>query len=270
MLELGSGVGFVGMMMAANLESLSIMLCTEQAQGGALDWLNHNISLNTHLPLHALQTCVCDWSVFEKETEYGRPDIAGIELGSNADVQRTGPPTCCPEHLATSKEDSLDRTIPFDVRAAGPSIVSTTPGANCNATCVHDADDTVGVRILQEGQATASTPAVALSSFPADKLRSSKWDLIVGSDLIYSDEGCRLLPLVFSQLAGSETTILYCHTKRRFEHMDHDFLDFVVQAGLHYEEVAEPWAASPQASPEPFVTLFPDMRIVVYKITKKV
>lgn len=64
-LELGSGVGWLGMCMAANLQHARSITCTEQASDGALAWLQQNVSRNSHLDLAKLRCCVCDWSWFD-------------------------------------------------------------------------------------------------------------------------------------------------------------------------------------------------------------
>ena len=59
------------------------------------------------------------------------------------------------------------------------------------------------------------------------------WDLIIGSDLVYNEEGCNDLPLIWKEFltAASKNSdqsvfpndlplILYCHTKRRYEDLD--------------------------------------------------
>lgn len=94
------------------------------------------------------------------------------------------------------------------------------------------------------------------------------WDFIVGSDLIYNDEGVRQLPRVWAALATTPTQIYYAHTKRRFEGLDNDFMEELAKSALECTEVREPWAADPPESPPPFSSLFPDMRIVVYRIRK--
>lgn len=95
-----------------------------------------------------------------------------------------------------------------------------------------------------------------------------KWDFIVGSDLVYNEEGCRLLPRVLAQLAQPGTVILYAHTKRRFEMLDADFFGNLRKEGLAVEEVKERWAPEAPSSPPPFESVFPDMRIAVFRIAK--
>lgn len=95
-----------------------------------------------------------------------------------------------------------------------------------------------------------------------------RWDFILGSDLVYNEDGTCLLPAVISRLASDNTCVLYCHTKRRFENMDYEFFDNLLREGLEYTEVREPWYPSPGTSPEAFTELYPDMRIAIYSIRK--
>jgi hypothetical protein len=49
-----------------------------------------------------------------------------------------------------------------------------------------------------------------------EKLASSSWDLIIGSDLVYNEAGVKMLPQVIRCLCSEDTIVLYCHTKNRF------------------------------------------------------
>ena len=132
-LELGSGCGWLGMILARNLPEAKSILVTEQAAGGGLDWLKHNLSLNESFS--NLRAIECDWRWF-----------------------------------------------------AG------------------------------EGWQNKFDAATTLKLSP-----STQVDFLLGADLIYSEEGVSLLPLVFRQLAGKSTKIVYAHTKRRYEVFDHVF-----------------------------------------------
>lgn len=104
---------------------------------------------------------------------------------------------------------------------------------------------------------------------PIGPSHRGRWDFIVGSDLVYSEDGCRLLPRVLAQLSSPETVILYAHTKRRFEMLDSDFFQHLELEGLVVEEVKERWAPAAPPSPPPFASLFPDMRIAVFRIMQR-
>lgn len=104
---------------------------------------------------------------------------------------------------------------------------------------------------------------------PIDPSHRGRWDFIVGSDLVYNEDGCQLLPRVFAQLSTPETVILYAHTKRRFEMLDSDFFQNLELEGLVVEEVRERWAPATPPSPPAFASLFPDMRIAVFRIMQR-
>jgi len=48
-LELGSGCGWLGMSLAEHLGDRATVVMSEQENGGGLDWLKHNLSLNPHI-----------------------------------------------------------------------------------------------------------------------------------------------------------------------------------------------------------------------------
>lgn len=125
------------------------------------------------------------------------------------------------------------------------------------------------MRTSRDADAQEQPSASPRSSRPnGGASHADAWDFIVGSDLIYLDEGVRQLPRVLAALATSHTTIYYAHTKRRFESLDDDFMQELKLCALNCVEVMEPWAAALPESPPPFSSLFPDMRIAVYRIQK--
>eukprot|EP00959_Pyramimonas_sp_CCMP1952_P111705 2336495-Pyramimonas_sp.AAC.1 len=96
--------------------------------------------------------------------------------------------------------------------------------------------------------------------------KDSKWDIIIGSDLVYNEVGVKLLPQVLRNHMHAQSKVLYAHTKRRFEHYDFDFFDSLRANGLLVEEVREPGVESPPPSPPPFTDLFGDTRIAIYRM----
>ena len=50
LLELGSGTGWLGMMVARNAPAVEHIYLSEMLQGGAFAWLQHNVRLNRTLP----------------------------------------------------------------------------------------------------------------------------------------------------------------------------------------------------------------------------
>jgi hypothetical protein len=97
---------------------------------------------------------------------------------------------------------------------------------------------------------------------------------VLGSDLIYSEEGAALLPHVLRAVAtggANGTTILYAHTLGRYEALDEAFLSSLNAAGLVAMEVREPWLAPPPSlcSASRFEELFPEMRVAVLAISPR-
>ena len=62
-LELGAGCGWLGATLARNLPEASLVCLSEQEEGGACDWLRHNVQLNRNngLPLDTVRVEPCDW-----------------------------------------------------------------------------------------------------------------------------------------------------------------------------------------------------------------
>lgn len=69
LLELGSGVGWVGVVLARNLPLAARIVVTEQEEGGGLDHLRHNLELNREQDEGGslnpgLQAFACDWTLY--------------------------------------------------------------------------------------------------------------------------------------------------------------------------------------------------------------
>ncbi|CAJ1371086.1 unnamed protein product, partial [Effrenium voratum] len=177
--ELGAGTGWLGMTLARNVATAGCVCLTEQASGGAMEWLEQNLSANVAagLPLEPVQLQELDWSRWAA----GEP------------VQLPQPP---------------------------------------------------------EGS----------------------WDLLIGSDLIYSQAGVQLLPRVLRSFAEAfpQLTMLYCHTLHRFDDFDLEFCREIRQQGLQYRVVAAEGAARPAEAGsdlDPLEELFPEKRVVVFQIS---
>ena len=101
------------------------------------------------------------------------------------------------------------------------------------------------------------------------RLEAMEWDVLVGSDLVYDDDGVRYLPRVVRHfLRNNEPAyFLYAHTKYRYELRDMALWREFHECGLDVEEVREDGAPSPPSSPEPLTQLFPEKRIAVLRIT---
>lgn len=116
-------------------------------EGGALEHLEYNVALNSHLRLPNTSTAACDWSLWQ---------------------------------------ESRNRD--------GESMQETDP-------CLAKADN------AESGRGRNHTDFLRMSR--------TKWDLIIGSDLIYNDVGVLWLPRVLNDLIGQDSVCYYCHTKVR-------------------------------------------------------
>ena len=92
------------------------------------------------------------------------------------------------------------------------------------------------------------------------------WDYVIGSELVYSYEGARLLPRVLKALLVKPTSIcFYAHSLNRFESIDEALLHEFTANGLNVEVVHGHAALA--TPPGTYTELFPDMQLVIFKIT---
>jgi len=96
----------------------------------------------------------------------------------------------------------------------------------------------------------------------AEGLLSERWDLIIGSDLLYAEAALRDLPALFGRLAGASTRVLYAHTLHRYDHLDVEFFKALKAAGLEFCEIGD-IAPDDEAF---LVELFPEERPAVFEI----
>lgn len=259
LLELGAGTGWLGCTVARNLHPTALVCLTEQA--GGLDWLRHNVQLNRQrgLPLARVQVQACDWLEYAGSGDAQSATQGSVggsssaaessEHGQNglAAMQR---PAACSNTDAQAQEQQPQQQN-REQRHAGERPQQPGAGNACSP-------DAVG------GQLSCSSAAL--------DLRSTRWDFIIGSDLIYNEVGSRCLPRVLGALVRPGTVALYCHTKHRFDLLDWEFFAELEACGLQCEEVWEPGVPPPPTSPPaqfPPADLFPDQRIAVYRITRR-
>ena len=159
-LELGSGCGWLGMSLADYFGERCTIVMTEQENGGGLDWLRHNLSLNPRL-------------------------------------------------------------------------------TNCRAE------------------------ALDWCAVP-DMFTSTKWDYIIGSELVYSPITCRLLPQVMYTLSDMTTQIYYAHNLNRFEMLDIELIHNITSTGFSVKPML-----GDNLSTTLSTNLFPDMTLEIYTISKQ-
>ncbi|KAL4419087.1 hypothetical protein ABPG77_010026 [Micractinium sp. CCAP 211/92] len=261
-LELGAGTGWLGCTVARNLHQTSLVCLTEQA--GGLDWLRHNVHLNRQrgLPLAGVRVQACDW------LDYAGSGAADGAAGGSGGGGSSG------TGQIGQDSDQLAQTT-AGCAAARESAASCSPDA-CSSEQQQEQHSCTHERLQQQGVGTAGTADGSseqqVESGAACDLRSTEWDFIFGSDLIYNEVGSRCLPRVLGALVRPCTVALYCHTKHRFDLLDMEFFQELEGCGLQCEEVWEPGMPPPPASPPaqfPPADLFPDQRIAVYRITRR-
>ncbi len=265
-LELGAGCGFLGLTLARNLPNAALLCLTEQANGGALAHLQHNVELNRQSlrpMLHAVRTAECDWSNYASiESPAATPhDVEGLYNGPPDSMGGRYDGGCSSVHDATAPHAQADgRGVAASSSKGVPSgtCTRTTKMAGCNAAESIDIDGRVEQCSKQD--------------LGADKryLSSTPWDFIIGSDLIYNEAGARMLPRVLQALSQPYTQTYYVHTKHRFDHLDMVFLEQLEHVGLEWQEVRAPGDLSPPPSPPPLTDLFPEFRVAVYRIKLRV
>ncbi|GIL66120.1 hypothetical protein Vafri_19720 [Volvox africanus] len=232
-LELGAGLGWLGMTLARNLTDSKLVVLTEQEEGGGLDWLRHNLALNAHLPgMEVVKAEACDWRHYY---DYGR--IQQTYTSSQPSQSPSG--TGGIPHTHTQSQPRMEQF--------GLACVAESSSPPAEAHCLG------GVRLLSEAEHEVGSddclkplgsPVGGTEEFVGelditggDKgdgsasgrggggssdawLLSQRWDFIIGSDLVYNAVGTECLPRVMRALAGPETRILYCHTRHRFDTHD--------------------------------------------------
>lgn len=106
----------------------------------------------------------------------------------------------------------------------------------------------------------------------ADAADADAFDVVLGSDLVYDESGTHMLPrVIHGVLTKPDAVCYYAHTKHRYDSLDLDFFEQLDARGLRAEEMRQPGVLeTPPPSPPPFESLFPDQRIAVYKITRKI
>jgi hypothetical protein len=159
---------------------------TEQVAGNGLAWLRHNIALNrSHgRRLAGVEALACDWTHYLRLA--GQARCAEVKDGK-AEESPTQPDS-----------DGTKMYLIFFFHSFYLSFHY--------YSLLFE---------FHESDFLESPMDVSLSL--------ESWDLIVGSDLVYCEAGVKMLPRVMRALCHKGTTILYAHTKKRYEMVDIDF-----------------------------------------------
>lgn len=171
----------------------------------------------------------------------------------------------------------------------GTMLALNLPHAGCIAVTEQEADGgldwlshNINLNKLQHGAALNASALVSLpcdwrhyersyagaGSAPSSAL-DVRWDLIVGSDLVYNEAGTHMLPLVLQTHLSRcpSARVLYAHTKYRLEAADIEFFEQLRAQGLVWREVCEPSQERATPSPPPLTSVFPEQRIAILEIS---
>jgi len=122
-LELGAGCGWLGATVARNLPNAALVCLTEQEDGGACDWLRHNIQTNRErgVPLDAVIVQPCDWLLYS----YKNQQISVPQHPLSALPEKDGEDDCV---SSTAQASALDlSSIAWDF-IIGSDLVYNTAG----------------------------------------------------------------------------------------------------------------------------------------------
>ena len=147
-----------------------------------------------------------------------------------------------------------------------------------------------GIRFLSSNvssfiQSTSGLPASHISVEALDwtrgceeKIVGRQWDLVIGSDLLYEEEGVRALVRCWKELLEADThgemTCLYCHTFGRFETIDEQLFEELNTQGLIAKDIPRKDEdddnckfKNEEDAPPAYSELFPEMRQSVLSIS---
>ena len=95
-----------------------------------------------------------------------------------------------------------------------------------------------------------------------DWFTGQEWDLIIGSELVYSPITCELLPKCIKKLASPKSIVYYAHNLNRFESLDVEIVRNFQSCG--FEVIPQLANSLPCAISD---ILFPDMTLEIFSLT---
>lgn len=200
-LELGAGCGLLGMLVARNLPHAAEVCLTEQAYGGALEHLCRNVEANRHLPnMLSVTTCSCDWTHFmnDKLVQQVR---AGAHQSPPAVAERPDNAVQLKEQQQQEQQHGQQQEQQL-CKPTGVQLGFVAAGNTAAAAELHEVPEVLSPAELADMQKLLSTP----------------WDVIIGSDLVYNKAGVKGLPRVLAalmkQCAPASSTIRCCGCSR--------------------------------------------------------
>ncbi|GLC46774.1 hypothetical protein PLESTB_001660700 [Pleodorina starrii] len=129
-LELGAGLGWLGMTVARNLPAAAVVVLTEQEEGGGLAWLRHNLALNAHLPgMGVVRAEPCDWRsvagrIEQQQQQHGQVQVQPCSHQGQKEGRCSGP-AAPQQSIADMPRDS--QVWVAGTRDADPSLSESPP-----------------------------------------------------------------------------------------------------------------------------------------------
>lgn len=296
------------MLVARNLPHAGQVCLTEQTCGRALEHLQRNVAANRHLPnMTAVTVCSCDWTHFlddqllermqhstcESEKQY----VAGCHAQQRQEQPQpqqqqaqegltTAPAASSVLQLSAAEladMQSLLRTS-WDI-IIGSDLVYNTAGVKglprvlaalmnpkkicrCPAQCELKGSSASDTGTCGNGcshsaeEGTSSEICSCTCHSPAYTTSMAVQPPALGS----CSSSCGTNQIKTSHNNGP--VFYYAHTKHRFDAFDVDLFDEMASLGLDVEEVIEAGEELPPPSPPPFSSLYPEMRIAMFRITR--
>ena len=217
-------------------------------------------------------------------------DLSAVKIESNYDIATTGGTTWpAARRLANFIEAeqsrlhiNVKRPINILELGSGTGWLGLTLALHLSATLLLTEQED-GMNHLRNNVELNMDAATNVSVMPCDwreyasereppighlaPMNNRPWDLIIGSDLIYVEEGAINLPKVIAKTATQGITqVLYSHTKHRFDNLDLRLDEEMTKNGLIMREIIEEGSELPPPSPPPLTELFPKTRIAIYEI----
>ena len=181
-------------------------------------------------PNGVLDVSACDWSLFTNAAPGagGGGDGGGVggDGGGGAGAGAGGTDDADAAVAVSAATDAI-----ANLTTEAPTSTTPTPGGSVATRGAENekAEETgtgtgTGTRVgkvsndapEEEGRDGQTSGEAQGQSDGGAELAQVDWDFIVGSDLIYNEDGTEMLPKVLAGLAKLHTTIIYCHTLYRY------------------------------------------------------
>lgn len=179
------------------------VVLTEQEEGGGLEWLRHNLALNAHLPgMKIVSAEAGDWRslpVYHTPATAAAPPA--VPAREPASLRCPGPhykptPDCLPTSRVGGEGEagllaSAERQC--GGQEEGEALVEARKEVgpdkeDCGGGCRSGSSSSIGHNRTSSGGGDGSSGGC--------RVWSQRWDLVLGSDLVYNEVGALYLPQV--------------------------------------------------------------------------